>query len=216
MTAQNGATGHQLTMTQKKQYRTAVGFILSLATLCGGCSADVLSFDATNQADALSGALNLAGTRTVASLDEPEAERLCTWLGSQGSRSSQPERESSPGYVSGATSGFEDPTTRRLVLWVKLEQSQCVLNLRNSACESTIESRQRCIGYFADHNESGFAWQAALDACAEYEAAASCRETVVQYSFLDDGPDNVPPGPDCDVLPISPNATAPVSCKRAD
>src|SRR5436309_3072445 len=128
--------------------------VLSSALVLGSllaataCAPEVLPFQETPpSARPQSSALNLAGDRTLSTLDDDEANELCSWLEATGQSAGRPGTESSPGYVGGAASGFTIPTDSRLLVWVHLDKSQCLLNLRHRACEATVSTLKRCITY---------------------------------------------------------------------
>jgi hypothetical protein len=203
--------------------------VLSTVTILGSlltataCAPDVLTFEEPTPSSSTlprASALNLAGDKTLAALSDDEAGELCSWLSAKGQSGASPDDESSPGYsAGGGASGFTSPIDSRSLVWVRLNKRQCLLNLRHSACEATVSSLKGCITYFAQDfiwDSNPFDWKEALAACADYEASPSCSETVLQHSFVQAGDAHAPPGPECGVVPIAPNAVPPRGCVRAD
>jgi len=167
-------------------------FGLVASGLLLACRGQVLSFTGSTTS-ALAG---IDTASTIAQLTDADANKVCAWLSASfpgpAAPVEAPDSGASiagvgwpvPGYVTGAgfgcagNAGVGGPVSLPLT-WVDIPESDCVPNLRHSACEATLASLESCIQYFAAHY-TDFSCNDARAACAAYEGAAGCDETVLQ------------------------------------
>jgi hypothetical protein len=191
---------------------------VALLVPVAGCKADVLSLGAASS-------MPPAIDKSVRMMDltDDQASQVCAWLISAFPEPNmvpmpltpKPEDSDAPGYVNGATTGVcagLHPGGGAL-FWVVLAPSQCELNLRHSPCGASLGSLESCVHAFdmqiANEN-SGYGQVdcgTLQSACADYESAPSCDETVFQT--------HEDPGPDLQIcgtsLPIRSGVTCPAS-----
>jgi hypothetical protein len=164
---------------------------LTLFLVCSGfgeCNgAEVLAFDPPPGLDA---------NETVADLTDAQAAKVCAWLiatypllpgESVSNFSNAEDSPPTPGYLSGNTYGAT--CGNRQVTLVFLTEENCLLNLRHSPCQATLERLERCVSSVQSAIEAEAVTlsasgaqcdDAGVEACNAFEAAASCDETVLQ------------------------------------
>jgi hypothetical protein len=199
-------------MTLVEMPRLACAAILGGA-LAAGCSSDSLRFQSPD--------FPPEGT-SIAALTQPQAKALCQWLPTLAGYPPLPDDEASDGYPVPASGyvndsqgggGCVDPSTYRLLYYIRVGIADCERNLRHSPCDATVGALQSCLTYVGDALEGkrGFTCSGAETACASLYARPGCDETVLQHSFI------VPNGvmsADCYSLPISSDAIPPPDCER--
>jgi hypothetical protein len=190
----------------------SLGLVVALAPLA--CSSKVLSFDPAStsaQAEVVPG-------QSIASLTDTQAGEVCAWLaGSYSPVFVLPIRDSTtlpdtPGYLSGPGYSFMDERGTAMLTWVALApQSACVANLRHSACAATVASLEQCVQYFQSHPISigDGSYGDAMTACAAFEGAAGCDETVFHLA-QQATPDTLYLEECFMMLPVAPGATCPI------
>jgi hypothetical protein len=188
---------------------------LVTGALLAGCNGKVLSFTGTSSA-ALGDVSGIDAGTTIAQLTDEQANQVCEFVTAS---FPYPDMEAippqsggqvevvAPGYVNGGAFGCVDTSPQ--LLWVYLSQSDCVANLRHSACEATLSSLEQCVEYLGDtqglQGGNGSGWcTAAHSMCAAFEGASGCDQTVFQASIEGDGG-----GACASSLPVEAGATCP-------
>jgi hypothetical protein len=209
--------------------------ILFVVPLVGACEAKVLSFVPSGGGATQAPSKTDAGTTedsgstptptppapgTIAALTDAGAEALCEWLAQEYQiaapgqvPSADPSVGVPSGYAGGPAIGCQglEPNTPpfQQLSWVCLSQQDCVLNLRSSPCAATVDSLQQCITAFVAYHDptadAGGPDNSCTTACVAFESAASCGQTVIQWTYA-----KPPTQYSCGVaVPIVPDAICP-------
>jgi hypothetical protein len=204
-------------LNQSFRYVAPVGLAAALTLLAPlACSGKVLSFDPTSST---AESLAVDGGVTIADLTDEQANQVCAWIvaGYPVPPFHSPiasDTQSLPGFVTGyGVSLIADPPAcdAASISWIAIGQSACVANLRSSPCQATVASLEACEEWFRGHATGGadFSYRAAMTACAAFEGAANCDETVFQAYARNDS--------ECaSLLPVVRGATCPTVQSRTN
>jgi hypothetical protein len=191
------------------------------------CSADLLSFGAGSTPAAVSfcetqtlgwlGGLGGAWTPYAGTNDNLRIEdlpfgyayQLCLWIDQGENPCTQPSV--AQGYATGQAATCSSSATRSAgtlsMVWLGLDD--CVANIQHTRCAALVADLTACVQYFGTHGGDADCSAAAV-ACAAYESAAGCDETVIQANPNLDTASSL--AADCAVsLPIVPGVTCPPS-----
>jgi hypothetical protein len=200
----------------RKQDRLSASFVVLSLTLLAGCAAKVLSFGSAGAAEtippdggsAADGALAadaspLGSTDVIAALSDAEASQLCAWLVSTYPGPQPASFQVAGGYTGGGSYGCTGAGASAPLVRVFLDQDLCVLNLRHAPCQATVGELQHCASYFNANYTTLDCSGPAQAACAAFEGAASCDETVFQGTLQPTSPTSACSGE----LPVASNVT---------
>jgi len=136
------------------------------------------------------------------------AYQLCVWIDQGQDPCSLPT--GAPGYATGPSAqcffnSATAPSPSLAIVWLGLDE--CVANIMHSPCAARVADLVTCVQYFGSHT-ADLDCNAASVACAAYERATGCSETVIQANPAADTGDAVTAA--CATsLPIVPDVTCP-------
>ena len=207
--------GNEPPMTQRRSKFSALALCLA-STAVSACAPKMVIFDDT--------LVGIDVHEAIADLNDDQALQVCAWLvaayPTSPCASGPPSNTDDcplvvPGYVSARASGVE--CNQHEMLLEYLTQDNCILNLRHSPCQATVGVLEQCVGdvkaalesEFATSNSAGDICDGVVNAaCAAFEAAPSCDETVFQaaqsHTKLCCGAEL-----DCTGVPVLPGVTCP-------
>jgi hypothetical protein len=195
----------------RKTTRLAIGAGLMAALGCnpqianlggngdsGGSAGNVSGDDASSPAALPTG---VASTDQISVLSDAQASAVCAWLTQKEvAFEHAPQGDSTAGlpagYVRGGGEGVGCGSEQ--LVWVTLNQQDCVLNLRHSPCAATMASLVECVNAWLGAPNANGGSLACSGGCSDFISSPSCSQTIFAAGDA---------GVCAYALPISPDAS---------